>query len=133
MLTPLEVLKHYPDHDATLCGAYESRMAVARDRPFILFQGKSWSREEFRNAYLAAARVLVARGIRKGDRVGVMARNHVGHVLMLFACARIGAIMVPTNPEFGVNEASYVLKHAGVSAVACGLDMLPVVREACRD
>jgi crotonobetaine/carnitine-CoA ligase len=133
MLTPLQVLKHYPAHDATLCGAYESRMTVTRDQPFILFQGKSWSRAEFRDAYLATARVLVARGIKKGDRVGVMARNHVGHVLMLFACARIGAIMVPTNPEFGVGEVSYVLKHAGVSAMACGADLLPVVREACRD
>ena len=33
---------------------------------------------------------------------------------MLFALARIGAIMVPVNPEFGVEEARYVLQHAQV-------------------
>ena len=133
MLQPLEVLKLYPAHDNSLCGIYDSRAAVPDARPFIVFQGRTWSRAEFRDAYLATARVLVARGIKKGDRVGVMARNHIGHVLMLFACARIGAIMVPTNPEFGVDEASYVLKHAGVSAVACSDDALPVVREACHE
>ena len=133
MLTPLEVLNHYPAHDNSLCGIYDSRAAVPDAPPFIVFQGKTWSRAEFRDAYLATARALTSRGIHKGDRIGVMARNHMGHVLMLFACARIGAILVPTNPEFGVGEAGYVLKHAGVSAVACSEDCLPVVREACLD
>lgn len=133
MLTPLEVIKCYPAHDHSLCGAYESRLAAAPERPFFLYQGKTWGRAEFRDAYLALARVLVARGIRKGDRVGVMARNHAGHVLMLMACARIGAIMVPTNPEFGPAEAGYVFRHAGVSFVACSSETLGVAREACRD
>jgi len=133
MLKPLEVLELYPEHDYTLCAAFDSRIAAAGDRPFVVFKGKAWSRTEFKQAVLAAARVLTARGIRKGDRVGVIARNDVGHLLLLFACARIGAIMVPTNPEFGVSEAGYVLKHAGVAAVACGKDALPVAREACKD
>ena len=131
MLKPLEVLKHYPPHDYSLCGAYESRMGAARERPFTVYQGKSWSRQAFREAYLAAARFLTARGIRNGDRIAVLARNDIGHVVLLFACARIGAILVPSNPEFGVAEARYVLHHAGVSAVACGKEVLPVVREAC--
>jgi carnitine-CoA ligase len=62
----------------------------------------------------------------------VLARNDIGHALLLFACARIGAIMVPSNPEFGVKEAGYVLGHAAVSVVACNADVLPVAREACR-
>lgn len=58
MLKPLEVLKLYPEHDYTLCGAYDSRIAAACDRPFVVFQGKAWSRAEFRQALLATARVL---------------------------------------------------------------------------
>jgi crotonobetaine/carnitine-CoA ligase len=131
MLTPLEVLKLYPEHDYTLQGAFESRAQRDPDRPFIIFAGKTWSWAEFGAAAARTARLLLARGVRKGDRVGVLARNDVGHVLLLFACARIGAIMVPSNPEFGEQEAGYVLKHAGVSAVACNVDMLPVVRQAC--
>ena len=131
MLKPLEVLKLYPAHDYTLAGAFESRAQRDPSRPFIVFGGKTWSWGEFGAAVEKTARLLVARGIRKGDRVGVLARNDIGHALLLFACARIGAIMVPTNPEFGAEEAGYVFRHAGVAALACNEDVLPVARKAC--
>jgi crotonobetaine/carnitine-CoA ligase len=131
MLKPLEVLKLYPEHDYTLAGALRSRAQRDPGRPFILFAGRTWSWTEFGAAAERTARLLVARGVRKGDRIGVLARNDIGHALLLFACARIGAIMVPTNPEYGVQEAGYVLKHAGVCAVACSGDVLPVARQAC--
>jgi len=131
VLKPLEVLKLYPEHDYTLAWAFESRARRDPQRPFILFGGKTWSWAEFGAAVEKTARLLVARGIRKGDRIGVLARNDIGHALLLFACARIGAIMVPSNPEFGVQEAGYVLKNAGVSAVACNEDVLSVARKAC--
>ncbi|HSQ05439.1 MAG TPA: AMP-binding protein, partial [Burkholderiales bacterium] len=60
----------------------------------------------------------------------VMARNSDAHVLMLFPLARIGAIMVPVHPDFGVTEARYVLHHAEVSAVIAGAETLAVAREA---
>ncbi|MBI2510146.1 MAG: AMP-binding protein, partial [Betaproteobacteria bacterium] len=131
MKKPLEVLRLYPEHDYTLAGAFKSRARRDPQRPFLLYAGKTWSWAEFGAAVERTARLLVSRGVGKGDRVGVLARNDVGHALLLFACARIGAIMVPSNPEFGVQEAGYVLKHAGVSAVACNEDVLPVARRAC--
>jgi crotonobetaine/carnitine-CoA ligase len=131
MLTPLEVLRVYPPHDYTLNGAFASRAQRDPGRTFILYRGKSWSWAEFGAGVTRTARLLVSRGVKKGDRIGVLARNDVGHALLLFACARIGAIMVPSNPEFGVQEAGYVLKHAGVSGVACNGDVLPVARKAC--
>ena len=54
-----------------------------------------------------AASLLLDRGIAKGDRVGVSGRNSDAHVLMLFALARIGAIMV-RSIRVGVQEARYV-------------------------
>src|SRR5688572_10239191 len=132
MVKPLEVLRLYPEHDYTLAGAFESRASADPGRPFILYAGKTWSWREFGAAAAKTARLLAARGVKKGDRVGVLARNDIGHALLLFACARIGAIMVPSNPEFGAQEAGYVFKHAAVSALACNADVLPVAREACR-
>ena len=131
MLKPLEVLKLYPPHDSTLNGAFASRARRDPGRPFIVFGGRTWSWADFGAAVTRTARLLVSRGVKKGDRIGVLARNDVGHALLLFACARIGAIMVPSNPEFGVQEAGYVLKHAGVSGLACSGDVLPVARKAC--
>lgn len=130
-LTPLETLSLYPQHDYTLRRLYETRMQANPARPFIVFDGKTWSWGEFNALISDTARMLAARGVRKGDRVAIMATNSYAHVLLLFSLARIGAIMVPVNPEFGVAEAKYVVTHAGVSAVACSLDTLKVAREAC--
>jgi crotonobetaine/carnitine-CoA ligase len=130
MKKPLEVLRLYAEHDYTLNGVLASRAARDPSRPFIRFGDRNWTWGGFAQAADAAARVLAARGIRQGDRVGVMARNSDGHVLMLVALARLGAIMVPVNPEFGVEEAKYVLHHAEVSAVAATADTLEVARKA---
>ena len=132
MKTPLEVLRLYPVHEYTLNGAFESRMRADPRRDFLLHESKTWSWGEFHAAALRTARMLAARGIRKGDRIGILAKNSDAHVLLLFACTRIGAIMVPGNPEFGAQEAGYVLTHAGVSGVVCSQETLPVVSEACK-
>ena len=88
MLKPLEVLRLYPEHDYTLNGAFESRARSDPGRPFILFAGRTWSWADFGAAVRKTACLLIARGVKKGDRVGVQARNDVGHALLLFACAR---------------------------------------------
>ncbi len=130
MKKPLDILHLYPEHDYTLNGALASRAGRDPARPFMLCRGSIWSWGEFARTVDAAARVLAARGIGKGDRMAVMARNGEGHVILLFALARLGAIMVPVNPEFGVEEAKYVLHHAEVCAVAATQDTIDVARSA---
>ncbi len=130
MKKPLDVLRMYPGHNYTLRDAFTSRAARDPLREFVCFEGRSWSWQMLGEAVERCARVLVARGVRKGSRVGVMARNCDGHVLALFSLARIGAIMVPVNPEFGVAEAKYVFHHAQVSAVLAASDTLVVAQQA---
>src|SRR5690349_9328565 len=98
MKQPLEVLKSYPPHDYTLHGVLASRAAGDAERPFIRFGERTWSWRAFEEATAQIASLLLDRGLRKGDRVGVSGRDSDGHVLMLFALARVGAIMVPINP-----------------------------------
>ena len=132
MKTPLAVLRRYAEHDYTLHGAFATRATSDSRREFILYNGKSWSWQAFAETVECVACLFVARGIRKGDRVAVMARNCDGHVQALFALARIGAIMVPVNPEFGVQEAKYVFHHAEVSAVLAASDTLAVALQAAQ-
>ncbi|MBI4192816.1 MAG: AMP-binding protein [Betaproteobacteria bacterium] len=129
-LTPLEAISLYPQHDYTLKSLFETRAQTDPSRPFLVFKEKTWIWGEFNEAIDRSACMLASRGIRKGDRMGIMATNSHAHVLLMFALARIGAIMVPVNPEFGVSEAKYVMRHAGVSAVACSADTLEVVKQA---
>jgi len=130
MKSPLEVLNLYPPHDYTLSGAYASRRASCGHKPFLLFAGTSLTWDKFDCEAAKLAQAFHARGVRKGDRVAIMARNHVGHVLTLFALARLGAIMVPVNPDFRVEEARYVLAHAEVGGVIASRETLITVRGA---
>lgn len=128
---PIEVLALYPQHDHMLQSLFDTRIERDPHRPFVIFRDKTWSWAAFREVIMRTARMLAAHGIRKGDRIGIIATNSYGHVLFLFALARLRAIMVPVNPELGVEEARYILDHAGVSAVACSEETLAVVSEAC--
>jgi crotonobetaine/carnitine-CoA ligase len=129
---PLEVLRLYNGHDYTLHNAFLSRLRAGPDRPFILHAGKIWTWRQFAENVDKVARLLVARGIGKGDRVAVMARNSDKHVLLLLAVARVGGIFVPINPEFGAAEAGYVFEHSRPAAVACDSDTLAPAQAACR-
>ena len=61
-----------------------------------------------------AARGLLARGIKKGDRVGIWSPNRYEWVVTQFAAARAGAVLVTTNPAYKTAELEYALKQSGV-------------------
>lgn len=132
MQTPIEVLRLYPEHDGTLPGLLASRAGTQPGRPCLLFQDTTWSWERLAGAVETTARALAARGIGKGDRFAVMAPNSDAYIILFFGLARLGAIMVPVSPEFGVHEARYILEHAEVAAVACTPGTLAVARDAAR-
>ncbi len=133
MKLPLDILNLYPAHDDTLAGAFATRQVSRGPEPFLLFAGECLTWDQFAAEFQKLAAAFQARGVAKGDRVAIMARNHLGHVLTLFAAARLGAIMVPVNPDFGAQEARYVLNHAEVSGVIATGETLPVVRQAVGD
>src|SRR5687768_1790946 len=56
-----------------------------------------------------AARGLIARGVRTGDRVGVWSPNRFEWVVLQYATARIGAILVNINPAYKATELEYAL------------------------
>jgi fatty-acyl-CoA synthase len=57
---------------------------------------------------------LLAAGISKGDRVGIWAPNRAEWVLLQYATAKIGAILVNINPAYRSHELAYVLRQSGV-------------------
>ncbi|WP_030422991.1 MULTISPECIES: AMP-binding protein [unclassified Streptomyces] len=76
--------------------------------------GRRWTYAEFGAAVDEVARALVARGIAKGDRVGIWAVNCPEWVLVQYATARIGAVMVNVNPAYRAHELEYVLRQSGM-------------------
>ena len=65
MKQPLEVLNLYPPHDYTLHGAFASRAARNPQRPFILFEGRTWTWQAFSEKARKIACLLLERGVKK--------------------------------------------------------------------
>jgi fatty-acyl-CoA synthase len=91
------------------------------------------------DAVTEVARGLLAMNIERGDRVGVWSPNRFEWVVMQYATARIGAILVNINPAYKSSELGYVLNQAGVSVLAMSrgfrhndyVAMLAEVRASC--
>jgi len=64
------------------------------------------------------ARALLAIGLRRGDRFGVWATNIPEWVLLQFATARIGVILVTINPSYRTGELAYAIRQSGLSGLA---------------
>jgi fatty-acyl-CoA synthase len=61
------------------------------------------------------ARGLISRGVKKGDRVGIWSPNRYEWVVVQYATAAMGAILVNINPAYRTSELEYVLNQSGIS------------------
>ncbi|MFD5285791.1 linear/branched/unsaturated fatty acid:CoA ligase LbuL [Streptomyces rubrogriseus] len=83
--------------------------------------GRRWTYAEFGAAVDELARGLLAKGVTRGDRVGIWAVNCPEWVLVQYATARIGVIMVNVNPAYRAHELEYVLKQSGITLLVASL------------
>jgi fatty-acyl-CoA synthase len=94
------------DRIASLHGAREALVSC--------HQGIRLTYEELHEAVSRLASGLLERGIAKGDRVGMWAPNCVEWVLVQYATAAIGAVLVNVNPAYRTHELAYALRQSGV-------------------
>ena len=64
------------------------------------------------------ARGLIALGLDRGDHFGVWSTNWPEWVLLQFATARAGVVMVTINPAYQASEARYALEQSAVQGLA---------------
>ena len=67
-----------------------------------------------------AARALMAAGIEKGDRVGIWSTNCLAWVLIQFATAKVGAVLVNINPAYRLAELEYALNQSKANFLIIG-------------
>ncbi|RSM55465.1 AMP-binding protein, partial [Actinoplanes sp. ATCC 53533] len=100
----------------TIGANLERTVAAHGDREALvdLPSGRRWTYTEFDAAVNEVARGLLARGIEKGDRVGIWAPNCAEWVITQYATAKIGAILVNVNPAYRTHELAYVVRQSGL-------------------
>jgi fatty-acyl-CoA synthase len=111
-----------------------------REALVVRHQGFRATYRELADLVSRAARSLIARGVKTGDRVGIWAPNRYEWVVLQLATARIGAILVTINPAYRANELEYALCKSGVRFLALAqrfrqcdyVETLNKVRARCR-
>src|SRR6185437_16388573 len=84
----------------------------------IRFQGRTLTYATFAARIAAAARALKSRlGIGRGDRVAILSTNHPDYLVLLYACARLGAVLVPLNWRLAVPEQLFILTDAAAKVL----------------
>ncbi|GGP38926.1 AMP-binding protein [Streptomyces abikoensis] len=113
-----------PLRDETIGANLARTVALFGDREALVDVqgGRRWTYEEFGRAVEEVALGLLAKGVAKGDRVGIWAVNCPEWVMVQYATARIGAIMVNVNPAYRVHELAYVLRQAGISILVSSVE-----------
>ena len=99
-------------------GANFERTAAAHPHVDALVEvatGRRWTYAELDAEINTVARGLMAAGLAVGDRIGIWAPNCAEWVLVQFAAAKIGAILVNINPAYRTHELAYVLEQSGLS------------------
>jgi fatty-acyl-CoA synthase len=76
-----------------------------------------WTYAELGERVDACARALICAGIERGDRVGLWSPNRAEWMIVQYATAKVGAILVNINPAYRSHELAYVLEQSGCRAL----------------
>ncbi|REC63077.1 AMP-binding protein [Chryseobacterium pennae] len=95
--------------------------------------------QEFYNQTTAIAKALIFLGAKAGDRIGIWSSNRYEWVLLQYATARIGTILVNINPAYRTHELTYVLNQSEIRFIFSSLsfktsnykEMVEYAKEVC--
>ncbi|NQV79195.1 MAG: AMP-binding protein, partial [Alphaproteobacteria bacterium] len=117
-------------------GLFDETVAAhgAQEALVVRHQGVRWTYDELQRRVDSFAAGLVALGLAPGDRVGILSPNCAEWVVVQFATAKAGLILVNVNPAYRVSELENALTSVGVKALITATafkrsDYLAMIRE----
>src|SRR5512141_1823727 len=67
--------------------------------------------------------------VQKGDRVSILAHNHIAYVDLLFGLGKIGAILAPLNWRLTSRELTYIVNDCQPKVLIVGPEFVSVFNE----
>jgi acyl-CoA synthetase (AMP-forming)/AMP-acid ligase II len=105
---------------------YPERVAIVDERGALTFA-------EVDARTNALARALRAAGVREGDGVALMCRNHRGFIEANVACSKLGASVLYLNTAFAAPQLADVLRREAAAALIYDAEFAGLVREGALD
>jgi fatty-acyl-CoA synthase len=94
----------------------------AREALVVPFQDVRLTYGELAREVERVARALLALGLERGDRLGIWSPNGAEWVLVQYATAQVGVILVNLNPAYRTAEVAYALRQSGCRVVVAATD-----------
>jgi fatty-acyl-CoA synthase len=101
-----------------LSALIERNAAFTPDKAATIFEGEVLSYSDFAARIERTACALKAElGVNRGDRVAILSLNRPDYLVLLYACARLGAILVPLNWRLATAEQLFILSDASAKVL----------------
>lgn len=114
----------FPDYSPTVPELIRELTSRHEQAEMIVLDEHRLSYREAEERSSRLARGLLARGVQKGTRVGLLMPNGPDWVVAWLACTRVGAVLVPFNTFFQTRELQWILRHADVHTLLMVSQML---------
>ena len=92
----------------------------ANDALVSVFENQRLTYAQFRDEVDRCARALLALGVEKGGHVGIWSTNCAAWVIVQFATAKVGAVLVNLNPAYRLHELEYTLTQSECGTLIIG-------------
>lgn len=92
---------------------FDEAAGSAPDKEAVYDLARRLTYGELKEEAERTAAALLSLGIVPGDRIGVSLPNWHEAVVLYYAIARIGAVLVPFNPKYRLHEVQHILKNSG--------------------
>lgn len=99
----------------TLWQLLESRALRTPDSIAFIEENQQTSLAQFHALCARSTQWLAGQGVGRGDRVALWMVNRLEWLAIFFACARLGATLVPINTRYRSDEVTYLLRKSGAS------------------
>jgi len=104
-----------PYPEITLIDTLSETVSIKPDFPVLWFKGEPMCAVDLEQLSNSMAAALIARGLKKGDRVALVLPNSPQSFIGLFGIWKAGGIAVPINPLYTENELQFALQECGAT------------------
>ncbi|NEP60085.1 MAG: AMP-binding protein, partial [Symploca sp. SIO2G7] len=117
----------YNDEISTLADLARVQARDFSDTRALTFKDKALTYSQLDVNSNRVANALLTLGIKAGSRVALLAKDSLKNYEILFACAKINAVLVPINWRLAAAEVSYILRDSNVEVLFVGLEFYTLV------
>ncbi|MDG0810692.1 non-ribosomal peptide synthetase [Cohnella rhizosphaerae] len=121
------------DKNATIHGMFERAAALYPDKTAVSSAEGKWTYRQLNELANRTARMLMDRGLRKGEFVTILMERSAELIASLLGILKAGGVYVPVDPEHPDERNRYIVEDTGSAFVLTKGRYMPAAERLCAD